>query len=171
VITQILKLALTHPLALALSQSYITLALSQSYVNTFNDFRTIDIEDIHEFTYRLTADPKERPGTKLHLMAVKKVQCMVCYAPFKEGLNDSESDDPTLWDLDTYSKWCRNGYATYLIALNPNVAVAPLPETSMATAFVSTAQKDDEAALISWNRKPRDVAKYPLLKNDADYQD
>jgi hypothetical protein len=41
----------------------------------------------------------------------------------------------------------------------------------MATAFVSIAQKDDEAALISWNRKPRDVVKYLLLKNDADYQD
>jgi hypothetical protein len=25
--------------------------------------------------------------------------------------------------------------------------------------------------LISWNRKPRDVAKYPFLKTDADYQD
>jgi hypothetical protein len=36
---------------------------------------------------------------------------------------------------------------------------------------VNTAQKDDEAALIRWNRKPRDAAKYPFLKNDADYQD
>jgi hypothetical protein len=41
----------------------------------------------------------------------------------------------------------------------------------MTATYVSPAQKDDEAALISWNRKPRDVAKYPLLKNDADYQD
>jgi hypothetical protein len=41
----------------------------------------------------------------------------------------------------------------------------------MSAAYVSPAQKDDEAALISWNRKPRNVAKYPLLKNDADYQD
>jgi hypothetical protein len=41
----------------------------------------------------------------------------------------------------------------------------------MTAAYVSPAQKDDDAALISWKRKPRDVAKYPLLKNDADYQD
>jgi hypothetical protein len=41
----------------------------------------------------------------------------------------------------------------------------------MSAACISPAQKDDEAALISWNRKPHDVAKYPLLKNDADYQD
>jgi hypothetical protein len=41
----------------------------------------------------------------------------------------------------------------------------------MTTTIISTAQKDDEAALISWNRKPCDVAKYPFLKTDADYQD
>jgi hypothetical protein len=41
----------------------------------------------------------------------------------------------------------------------------------MNAAYISPAQKDDEAALISWNRKPRDVATYPFLKNDADYQD
>jgi hypothetical protein len=162
VITQILKLPLIHPLALA---------LSQSYVNTFDDFRTIENEDVHEFRYLLTADPKEHPGTKLYLMVVKKIQRMVCFARFKEDLNDLESDNPTLWDLDTYSKWCRNGYTTYLAAINPNAALTPLPANLVTTAFVSTAQKDDEAALISWNRKPRDVAKYPLLKNDVDYQD
>jgi hypothetical protein len=60
----------------------------------------------------------------------------------------------------------------YLAALiSSNAATIPITVTSMATAFVTTAQKDDEATLISWNRKPRDVAKYPLLKNDADYQD
>jgi hypothetical protein len=37
--------------------------------------------------------------------------------------------------------------------------------------YCTTAKKDDDAALISWNRKPRYVAKYPLLKNDAAYQD
>jgi hypothetical protein len=41
----------------------------------------------------------------------------------------------------------------------------------MTAAYVSPAQKEDDTALISWNRKPCDVAKYPLLKNDADYQD
>jgi hypothetical protein len=42
---------------------------------------------------------------------------------------------------------------------------------STTTTIISTTQKDDEAALISWNRKPRDVAKHPFLKMDADYQD
>jgi hypothetical protein len=92
----------------------------------------------------LANDPIEHPGTKLHAMVVKKIQRMVCYARFKEDLNDKESDNPIKWDIDTYSA---------------------------ATPFVTTTQKDDETALISWNRKPRDVAKYPLLNNDADYQD
>jgi hypothetical protein len=127
---------------------------------------------VHEFRYNLPNDPPNSPGTKLHAMAVKKIQRMVCYACYKEDVSDIESDDPTVWDINTYSEWSRNGYATYLAALISSKAAAiPIPVTSTATAFVTTAQKDDEAALISWNRKPRDVAKYPLLKNDADYQD
>jgi hypothetical protein len=70
------------------------------------------------------------------------------------------------------SKW----FAAYLVSLTvplpgSNAAAIPTPVTSTTDAFVTNAQKDDDAALISWNRKPRDVAKYPLLKNDADYQD
>jgi hypothetical protein len=159
----ILNLAMTHPLALGLSQSFI---------NTFDDFPTIGIDDVHEFRYNLPTDPPEHPGAKLHLTVIKKIQRMVCYARVKEDLKDTESDNPTLWDIDTYSKGCRNGYATYLATLvGTNAAAIPILVTSTAIAFVTTAQKDDEAALISWNRKPRDVAKYPLLKNDADYQD
>jgi hypothetical protein len=100
---------------------------------------------------------------------------MVSYARFKEESKDADCDTPDVWDTDIYSKWCRNGYAKYLTSLTvpfpgSNAAAIPTPATSIA-AFVTNAQKDDDAALISWNRKPRDVAKYPLLKNDADYQD
>jgi hypothetical protein len=159
----ILNFPLTNPFALA---------LSQSFVNTFDDFRTVDIDDVHEFRYNTTTDPQDTPGTKIHLQVVRKIQRMVCYARFMEESKDTDCDAPTVWDIDTYSKWCRNGYSTYLAALtSSNAAAIPTPVTSTTTAFVTTAQKDDEAALISWNRKPRDVAKYPLLKNDADYQD
>jgi hypothetical protein len=103
-------------------------------------------------------------------MLVKQVQHCIHYDCFKEGLNDLQSDNPTLSSKTEYSTWCRNGYATYLATLAPATAT-PLPVTSMTAIYVSPAQKDDEAALISWNRKPRNVAKYPLLKNDADYQD
>jgi hypothetical protein len=67
----ILKLSLAHPLALALSQSFI---------NTFYDFWTIDIDDVHDFRYNMTTDPANTPGTKLHVTIVKKIQRMVSYA-------------------------------------------------------------------------------------------
>jgi hypothetical protein len=71
------------------------------------------------------------------------------------------------------SKWLRCVHITSLTVPLPgsNTAAIPNQVTSTTAAFVTTAQKDDDAALISWNRKPQDVAKYPLLKNDADYQD
>jgi hypothetical protein len=159
VIMHILGFTLTHPVGLALPQSYIT---------TFDEFRTIDVDDVYEFQYSTT--PKASPDTKLPSQLVKQVQCYIHHACYKESLQDTESDDPTIWSKATYSKWCQNGYPAYLTTVTP-AAATPLPVTSMTAAYVSPAQKDDEAALISWNRKPCDVARYPLLKNDADYQD
>jgi hypothetical protein len=135
---------------------------------TFDEFRTIDVDDIYEFQYSST--PKVSPDTKLHFMLVKKVQRCIHYARYKEEKNDLQSDDPTLWSKTEYSTWSRNGNPAYLATLAP-AAATPLLVTPMTATYVSPAQKDDEAAVISWNRKPRDVAKYPLLKNDADYQD
>jgi hypothetical protein len=134
VVTVILDLALTHILALGLSQSYI---------NTFDDFRTIDIDDVHEFRYNLANDRKEYPGTKLHPMIVSKIQCMACYARFKEDFGEAESDNPTAWDIETYSRWCQNCYATYLEALRgSNAAETPILVTSKATAFVTRGLHD-----------------------------
>jgi hypothetical protein len=94
--------------------------------------------------------------------------------PLQGALNDAQSNSPTLWLKSEYITWCRNGYANYLTSLitTTTTPIVPVTSTTGSTAvYVSPAQKDDDAALISWNRKPRDVAKYPLLKNDADYQD
>jgi hypothetical protein len=149
IVTVILKLTLTHPLALA---------LSQSFVNTFDDSCTIDINDIHEFRYNMTSVPLSTPGIKLHVTVVKKIKCMVSYARYKEEMNHTDCDTPIVWDTDVYSKWCRNGYATYLTSLIPvpssTAAATSTPATATTTtaAFVTTAQKNDDAALISWNR-------------------
>jgi hypothetical protein len=127
-------------------------------------------DDVYEFQY--TDKPNSKPETKLHFMLVKQVQCCIHYNRYKEGLNDVQSDNPTLWSKTQYSTWCRNGYATYIEKLATATATAtPLPVTSMTATYVSPVQKDDDDALISWNRKPHDVAKYLLLENDADYQD
>jgi hypothetical protein len=158
VIINLMGFTLTHP---------VGLVLPQSHVMTFDEFRSIDVDDVYEFTY--TEKLNTKPDTKLHFMLVKQVQHCIHYTHYKEARNDVQSNDPTLWSKTEYSTWCQNRYAKYLATLAPATA-ASLPVTSTA-AYVSPAQKDDDAALISWNRKPRDVAKYPLLKNDADYQD
>jgi hypothetical protein len=85
IVVVILKLPLAHPLALA---------LSQSSVNTFDNFWTIDIDDVHEFRYNMTTDPVNTPGIKLNVTVVKKIQRMVSYARFKEDSNDADCDTP-----------------------------------------------------------------------------
>jgi hypothetical protein len=126
-VTKILKQPLAHPLAMA---------LSQSYVQTFDDFRTIDVDDVHKFKYTISTVLNAPADTKLHFQLVKQIQRGVCYARYKEGLNDTESDDPTLWNHDIYFKWCRNGYATYLETIN--AVATPLPASGTTTAFVNS---------------------------------
>jgi hypothetical protein len=63
-VTKILSFPLVHPTALA---------LSQSYVQTFDDFWTIDVDDVHEFTYTTSTVPNAPPDTKLHNQLVKQV--------------------------------------------------------------------------------------------------
>jgi hypothetical protein len=150
----------------------VGLALPQSCVLTFEEFRSIEVNDVHEFT--CTNKSGGISYTKLHFMLDKQVQRCIHYTHYKEAQNDAQSNSPTLWSKSDYLTWCRNGYATYLLSLIPvtTTPIVPVVPTLGATAlYVSPAKKDDDAALISWNRKPRDVAKYPLLKNDADYQD
>jgi hypothetical protein len=105
----------------------------------------------------MTTDPPSTPGTKLHVTIVKKIQCMVSYARYKEDNKDTDCDTPDIWNTDVYSKWCRNGYTNYLTSLTAPVpgstaAATSTPATSTA-AFVTNAQKDDDAALISWTIK------------------
>jgi hypothetical protein len=87
IVTAILKLTLTHPLALA---------LSQSFVNTSDDFRTIDINDVHEFRYNMTSVALSTPGIKLHVTIAKKIQRMVSYARYKEENNHADCNTPIL---------------------------------------------------------------------------
>jgi hypothetical protein len=57
IVTKILKFTLIHT---------TTLALSQSYIQTFDDFQTIDVDDVHEFTLTTSTDPNAPADTKLH---------------------------------------------------------------------------------------------------------
>jgi hypothetical protein len=70
---------------------------------------------------------------------------------------------------EEFNTWKRHGHAKYIAELS--AAITPPIAGSTSLPFISTTQKDDDAALISWNRKPRDVAKYPILKTDSGYPD
>jgi hypothetical protein len=158
-VVDIMKYDLNHPLAVALQQAYIT---------TFDEFCSIEIADVSNYTL----EDSNQVKSKLHNNLVKPIQRGVAYARHKEDINDPDCDDPTQWDAKTYSKWTRNSYVTYLNTIQANaLTLANTTIGSTTTTIISTAQKDDDAALISWNRNPRDVAKYPFLKTDADYQD
>jgi hypothetical protein len=62
VVINILGFTLTHPVGLALPQSYVT---------TFDEFHTIDVDDVHEFQYSTTN--KASPDKKLHFMLVIEI--------------------------------------------------------------------------------------------------
>jgi hypothetical protein len=120
VIIDLMGFTLTHPSGLALPQSYVT---------TFDEFRSVDVDDVYEFQY--TDKLKSKSGTKLHFMLVKQVQRCVHYTCYKEGLNDVQSDNPTLWSKTKYSTWCRNGYTKYIETFATTTATStPLPVTS-----------------------------------------
>jgi hypothetical protein len=162
-VVHFLKVKITHQIA------YV---LDQAFVNTIDEFRSTNPVDIHTFTYKLPGDAKGTNGTLLHMTLVKQIQSGVYYCRFLEDNNDPACDDPTKMDYANFSKWRRNGQAVYQASLNPpGKAIAPPSIGSTTAAYVSTVQKDDDAALISWNRKPRNVAKYPILKTDAGYPD
>jgi hypothetical protein len=99
-VQDIMKYNLAHPFAMALKQAYIT---------TFDDFRSIEIADVNNYTVTVGTST-----VKVHATLVKAVQRGVAYAHHKEDMNNTESDDSILWDANTFSKWTRNGYVNYL---------------------------------------------------------
>jgi hypothetical protein len=105
VIIDIMGFTLAHPVGLALPQSYVV---------TFEEFRSIDVNDVYEFTYT-DKTSNGIPNTKLHFMLVKQVQRCIRYTHYKEAQNDAQSNSPTLWLKSEYITWCRNGYAKYLL--------------------------------------------------------
>jgi hypothetical protein len=145
VIIDLMGFSLTHPVGLALPQSYVPCVI------TFDEFRSIDVDDVYEFQY--TDKPKSKPDTKLHFMLVNQVQRCIHYTCHKEGLIDVQSDNPTLWSKTEFSTWCRNGYATYIEKLATATATAtPLPVTSTTATYASSVQKD-----VSWFHSNKSV--------------
>jgi hypothetical protein len=74
---------LKHPLAIALEQAYIT---------TFDEFRSIEVADVGDYTI---LDTTTKDKSKLHFNLVKAIQRGVSYARHLEDSNDTDCDDPT----------------------------------------------------------------------------
>jgi hypothetical protein len=124
-----MKYDLNHPLAVALQQAYITM---------FDEFRSIEIADVSDYTL----EDSNQVKSKLHNNLVKPIQRGVAYARHKEDINDPDCDDPTQWDAKMYSKWTRKDYVTYLNIVQANAAtLAATTIGSTTTTIISTAQK------------------------------
>jgi hypothetical protein len=67
-VVDIMKYVLTHPVAIALQEAYIT---------TFDEFRSIEVADVGDYTIQ---DPNTKDKSKLHRNLVKAIQRGVSYA-------------------------------------------------------------------------------------------
>jgi hypothetical protein len=159
-LTQVFMFDLTHP---------VSLCLDVAFIHSFDDFRSLDMADVRDFEYTAKKGPNSGNQMRIHPTSVRNVQCAINYCTVKSDAKDAESHDPTKWNEATYSEFRRSGHALYIASLPPPTPATASGITGTPVVASNQQQKDDDAALVSWNRKPRDVAKYPLLKTDADY--
>jgi hypothetical protein len=158
---RIMKYELSAPLALAV-HGYS--------VKEFEHFRSLEITELSKLTIPSGSTAVDKEISKINAKALTKV---LIYALFMEDSNHADFEDPKLWDLQEYQKWSRQGPAQYLIKMNKTISAVPSAVGLSSAPFVplTQQQRDDDAALVSWNRKPRDLSKYPIIKDNAGYQD
>jgi hypothetical protein len=161
---RIMKYELNTPLALA---------VFGNGVKDLEQFRSLgnDMDELSKLTIPSGTATADKIISKIDARALTKA---VIYALFMEDINHADYEDPQKWDLQEYQKLSRKGPAQYLAKMNSAIPTASPSTTGLTSApFVplTQQQKDDDAALVSWNRRPRDPAKYPIIKDDAGYQD
>jgi hypothetical protein len=113
------------------------------------------------------------PIKKFEALEIRKA---VVYSLYREDLQDTDWNDPSKWDLAVYGPWSRHGVFRYIqhhaaTLGGAPLAVPPIGTTSAPYVALTPQEKADDAALISWYRKPREASKYPIIKDDAYYQD
>jgi hypothetical protein len=75
------------------------LAIEEYGITTFENFKSIDINNIDIVNFKVSASV---PIKKFEALEISKA---VVYCLFREGLKDTDWDDPTKWDVATYGAW------------------------------------------------------------------
>ena len=155
---------------------YVSLALHRQGCRSFEDFCVLDEIDTDTLQYDtvdgISNTIKAEPCNSTDR---KKIKRAVAYCAFRESDgSDVERRNPTAWVAADYSTWCRTGYPAWLITLSNAASVTSSSGTSGSSAGTiflpkSQLEKDQDALLVSWNRSPRDIAKYPHIKDDVGY--
>ena len=140
----------------------IPLAIEEYGVSTFEDFKSIDINDIDIVNFKVNS---KIPIKKFEALEIRKA---VVYALYREDLQDTGWNDPSQWDLAVYGPWSRHGVFRYMqqhaatLGGTP-LAVPPIGTTSAPYVAQTPQEKADDATLVSWYRKPREASKYPII--------
>jgi hypothetical protein len=148
----------------------IPLAIEDYGVTTFEDFKSININDIDIVNFKVNG---RVPIKKFEALEIRKA---VVYSLYREDLQDTDWNDPSKWDLAVYGPWSRHGVFRYIqhhatTLGGAPLAVPPIGTTSAPYVALTPQEKADDAALVSWYRKPREASKYTIIKDDAYYQD
>jgi hypothetical protein len=148
----------------------IPLAIAEYGVTTFEDFKSIVINDIDIVNFKVNSSV---PIKKFEALEIRKA---VVYALHREDLQDTDWNDPSQWDIAVYGPWSRHGVFRYInlhaaTLGGAPLAVPPIGTTGAPYVALTPQEKKDDAALVSWYRKSREASKYPIIKDDAYYQD
>ena len=153
----------------------VALALHRQGCHNFEDFCLLDELDTDGLQYDMmnSLSSSITPET-CNSTDRKKIKRAVAYCAFRDdNPSDADRHSPTAWVATEYRTWCRNGYPTWLIA-NASTTTAPVitsPGPGAISLPKTQLEKDADALLVSWNRRPRDIVKYPHLKDDVGYKD
>ena len=148
----------------------IPLAIAEYGVTTFEDFKSIVLNDIDIVNFKVN---NSVPIKKFEALEIRKA---VVYALHREDLQDTDWNDPSQWDIAVYGPWSRHGVFRYMnlhaaTLGGAPLAVPPIGTTGAPYVALTPQEKKDDAALVSWYRKSREASKYPIIKDDAYYQD
>ena len=91
------------------------LALQETGMKSFDDFRTMDIDDAKDLVYPKALGTVVSTTHPLQQLAIKKIIRTIHYCHYcEDDRSDAYCDNPLNWDPIIFSKWCRNGIQAWI---------------------------------------------------------